>query len=178
MRGVLKRASNVHQLEPSHTSNQAWKSMGGYGPGMPMSGMYPKTYRAGMPSARQNVTPRWAKSRHMPPRRSKISIVVVAGTLSTPYATLPLIQSHTACTRSTPGAVPPKSSHARSAIVSDSQSLLASSQWSSSSGSASTRCCTSSGPGMGSGSGSTVTSASYENVEAPSGSRTRRQRLP
>ena len=39
MRGVLKRASNVHQRSPSQTSNQAWKSIGGNGPGMPMSGM-------------------------------------------------------------------------------------------------------------------------------------------
>jgi hypothetical protein len=112
----------------------------------------------------------------MPPRRPKTSIVVVAGTLDA--SDLPWIQSQTACTRSTPGVVLPKSFHARSDSVSDSQSLLASSQWSSSSGSASTRCCTSSGPGTGSGSGATVTSASYENVETPSGSRRRRQRLP
>ena len=39
MRGTLNRASYVHQREPSQTSNQAWKSIGGYGPGMPMSGM-------------------------------------------------------------------------------------------------------------------------------------------
>ena len=39
MRGVLKRASSVHQRSPSQTSNQAWKSIGGNGPGMPMSGM-------------------------------------------------------------------------------------------------------------------------------------------
>ena len=149
--------------------------MGGYGPGMPMSGMYPKTYWAGMPSARQSVTPRWAKSRHMPPRRSKTSIVVGGHALDA-VRDVPVDPVATACTLH-PGVVLPKSSHARSDRVSDSQSLLASSQWSSSSGSASTRCCTSSGPGADRGRCDRHQRVVRERG-VPSGSRRRRQRLP
>jgi hypothetical protein len=40
--------------------------------------------KAGRLSARQKVTPRWAKSRHIPPRRSNTSTVAVVEMLWTP----------------------------------------------------------------------------------------------
>src|SRR6202042_426928 len=59
LRGVLLRGSKVHQRSPSQPSIQAAKSIGAGSGGTSMSGRYPKTYRAGMFSARQNEMARW-----------------------------------------------------------------------------------------------------------------------
>jgi hypothetical protein len=65
-RVTLLRGSNVHQRSPSQTSIQAAKSIGAGSGGTSMSGRYPKTYLAGMFSARQNEIARWVKSRQTP----------------------------------------------------------------------------------------------------------------
>src|SRR5450432_744603 len=57
IRGLLLRASNVHQRSCRYTSNQALKSIGGT-KGTPMSPRYPVAYRAGIFKQRQNVMAR------------------------------------------------------------------------------------------------------------------------
>jgi hypothetical protein len=66
LRLALLRGSKVHHWSPSQASIQAAKSIGAGSGGTSMSGRYPKTYRAGMFSARQNEIARWVKSRQTP----------------------------------------------------------------------------------------------------------------
>jgi hypothetical protein len=56
-----------HRPSSSGPPNTAWKSIG-YSPGA-----YTAANRAGMPTARQGATPRWAKSRQVPIPVSKVS---------------------------------------------------------------------------------------------------------
>jgi hypothetical protein len=83
-RVALLRGSNVHHRSPSQTSIQAAKSIGAGSGGTSMSGRYPKTYLAGMFSARQNEIARWVKSRQTP-RPDRLTSTALDNAVVLPY---------------------------------------------------------------------------------------------
>src|SRR3977135_3575124 len=124
-RGWLLRGSKVHQEPSKKTSIHAQKSMGSFGGTTPTSGRYPNVYRVGMLSARQNVTARWAKSRHTPLPAWSTSWAVLTDVL-VPYPNEIGLwaELQTAWTRGHPGVTSPKSSHAVLASSSEGHSRL------------------------------------------------------
>src|SRR5580692_238551 len=84
LRRALLRGSKVHHRSPSQTSIQAAKSMAAGSGGISTSGRYPKTYRAGMFSARQNEMARCVKSRHTP-RPEALTSAAVDTAVELPY---------------------------------------------------------------------------------------------